>query len=90
MTSYKSIAKSSGLIAFVQIAQMVFSLLRNKAISILLGSGAFGLYSIYNTFIEMGSVFAVFGVNNSVVRELSRCGDIPSFSRPSVIVKSRK
>ena len=75
MTSYKSIAKSSGLIAFVQIAQMVFSLLRNKAISILLGSGAFGLYSIYNTFIEMGSVFAVFGVNNSVVRELSRCGD---------------
>lgn len=74
MTSYKSIAKSSGLIAFVQIAQMFFALFRNKAIALLLGSASFGLYSLYNTFIEMGSVFAVFGLNNSVVRELSRCG----------------
>ena len=74
MASYRSIAKSSGLIAFVQVAQMVFSLLRNKVVSLLLGSASFGLYSIYNTFIEMGSVFAVFGLNSSVVRELSRCG----------------
>ena len=74
MASYKNIAKSSGLIACVQIAQMIFSLFRNKVISLILGSGAFGLYSIYTTFIEMGSVFAVFGLNNSVVRELSRCG----------------
>ncbi len=73
MASYKSIAKSSGLIAFVQVAQMGFSLFRNKAISILLGSAVFGLYSIYNTFIEMGAVLAVFGLNSSVVRELSRC-----------------
>lgn len=73
MASYKSIAKSSGLIAFVQVAQMFFSLLRNKVMSVLLGSAAFGLYSIYNTFIEMGSVLAVFGLNTSVVRELSRC-----------------
>lgn len=74
MASYKNIAKSSGLIACVQIVQMIFSLFRNKVISLILGSGAFGLYSIYTTFIEMGSVFAVFGLNNSVVRELSRCG----------------
>lgn len=74
MVTYKSIAKSSGLIALVQIVQMLFSLFRNKAISLLLGSGAFGLYSIYNTFVEMGAVFSVFGINNSVVRELSRCG----------------
>lgn len=75
MASYKSIAKSSGLIAFVQVAQMLFALFRNKIISQLLGSTVFGQYSIYNTFIEMGSVFAVFGLNNSVVRELSRCGN---------------
>jgi len=75
VASYKDIAKSSGLIAFVQVAQMFFALLRNKAISLLLGSGAFGLYSLYNTFIEMGSVLAIFGINNSVVREISRCGD---------------
>lgn len=74
MSSYKSIAKSSGLIAFVQIFQMFFSLFRNKAISFLLGSASFGLYSIYSTFIEMGSVLAIFGLSNSMVRELSRCG----------------
>lgn len=74
MSSYKSIAKSSGLIAIVQIVQMFFGLFRNKAVSILLGSAAFGLYSIYNTLIEMGTVFAVFGLNNSIVRELARSG----------------
>ena len=73
MSSYKSIAKSSGLIAFVQIAQMLFALIRNKLISVLLGSAAFGLYSIYNTFIEMGTTFSILGLNNSAVREISRC-----------------
>lgn len=75
MSSYKDIAKTSGLIAFVQVAQMVFTLVRNKTISVLLGSGAFGLYSLYNTLIQMGTSVAIFGLNNSVVREIARCKD---------------
>lgn len=75
MSSYKSIAKSSGLIAFVQIAQMAFSLARNKVVSYVLGSTAFGLYSIYQTFIEMVSAFSILGLNNSTVKEVSRCAE---------------
>lgn len=73
MTSYKSIAKSSGIIASVQIVQMVFSFIRNKIFAVVLGSSAFGLYSLYNTFIEMCSTFSLLGLHNSAVRELSRC-----------------
>lgn len=73
MSAYKEIAKSSGLVAFVQVAQMLFALCRNKAISVLLGSAAFGLYSIYNTLVELGTSVAIFGLNNSIVREISRC-----------------
>ena len=73
MATYKSIAKSSGIVGFVQIFQMVFSLVRNKAVSFLLGSAAFGLYSIYQTFVEMVSAFAILGLNNSSVREIARC-----------------
>lgn len=72
MSSYKEIAKSSGLVAFVQVAQMLFALFRNKAVSVLLGSASFGLYSIYNTLVELGTSVAIFGLNNSIVREISR------------------
>jgi enterobacterial common antigen flippase len=75
VSSYKDIAKSSGLIAFVQVAQMIFTFLRNKVISVLLGSSAFGLYSLYNTLIEMCTSIGVFGIDNSAVREISRCKD---------------
>lgn len=73
MSTYKNIAKSTGIVAFVQIFQMLFSFARNKVIAVLLGTATFGIYSIYNTFIEMSSTFAIFGLNNSGVREIARC-----------------
>ncbi len=81
MPTYKDIAKTSGLVAFVQMAQMVFSFVRNKAISVLLGSAAFGLYSLYDNLVHMGSSVALFGLNNSLVREIARCSDKQQIGR---------
>lgn len=73
--SYKNMAKSSGLIAFVQVFQMVFGLIRNKGISLIVGTTGFGIWSLYHTFIEMLSSFSVFGLDQGGVREVARTSD---------------
>lgn len=73
--SYKEMAKSSGLIAFVQIFQMFFGLIRNKGISLLVGTTGFGIWSLYHTFIEMISSFSILGLDQGGVREISKSSD---------------
>lgn len=71
-TSFKEMAKSSGIVAFVQIAKMIFGLLRNKLIALLIGASGFGIWSLYYTFIEMVSTFSVFGLDQGGVREIAK------------------
>ena len=42
--TYKSILKSSGLIAYVQIFQMALGLVRNKVVALVLGASGFGIW----------------------------------------------
>lgn len=70
--SYKDLIKSSGLIAFVQLFQMAFSLIRNKAIALILGTSGFGIWSLYYTFIQMISSFSLLGMDQSGVRDIAR------------------
>lgn len=73
--SYKSMAKSSGIVAFVQVFQMFFGLLRNKVVALLIGTAGFGVWSLYNTFISMVSSFSEFGLASSGVREIAKSSD---------------
>lgn len=73
--SAKSMAKSSGIVAFVQVFQMVFGLIRNKAISLLIGAAGFGVWSLFQTFIQMVSQFSILGLDRSGVREIARNTD---------------
>lgn len=70
--SYKQIAKSSGLIAFVSIFQMISGLVRNKFISVLLGAKGFGIYGMYQIFIETAISFGALGLDKSGVREIAK------------------
>ena len=75
MSSYKQIAKSSGLIAFVSIFQMAFGLLRNKAIALMLGAKGFGIYGLYQVFIETAITFSSLGLDKSGVRHIAKSSD---------------
>lgn len=75
MKSYKQIAKSSGIVGFVSILQMSFSLFRNKAIAIILGAKGFGIYGMYQVFIETAITFASLGLEKSGVRHISKNSD---------------
>jgi PST family polysaccharide transporter len=72
MSSYKEIAKSTGIIAFVKIFTILFGIVRVKAIAIFLGTAGFGYYSIFAGFAEMFSTFTTLGVDQSGVREIAR------------------
>lgn len=69
---YKEIAKASGLVAFVQIFQMLFSLLRNKMVSLFVGASGFGVWSLLQTFSEMLTTFSTLGVDQGGVREIAK------------------
>ncbi|WP_025761927.1 oligosaccharide flippase family protein [Dyadobacter tibetensis] len=76
MSTYKSILKSTGLIALVQVVQLIFGLIRNKFIALFLGTHGFGIWGLYQTYIEMVSTFSTLGVDQSSVREIAKTEDI--------------
>ena len=67
---YKTIAKSSGVIGLVQIVKMVFGLIQNKVLALLIGPSGFGVWGLYNSFVEMVNSFSTLGIDSSGVREI--------------------
>ncbi|WP_187269351.1 oligosaccharide flippase family protein [Algibacter pacificus] len=63
--------KSSGLIGLVQVFRLFFALLRNKVVAILLGTGGYGIWGLYQAYIEMISSFSTLGIGQSGVREIA-------------------
>lgn len=68
-------AKSSGIVALVQVFQMAFGVLRNKVVALLIGASGFGVWSIFHSFIEMCSSFSSFGLDQGGVREIAKNSD---------------
>lgn len=81
---YKTIAKSSGIIAIVQFFQMLFGLIRNKAIALLIGTRGFGIWSLYQTFLEMMTSFSTLGMDQSGVREIAKVTEDLSAVRKTI------
>ena len=70
--SYVTIVKSTGLIGIVKIIQMVFGLVKNKVVAVMIGPEGYGIWGLYQTFIEMLSSFSSLGLNSSGVRQIAR------------------
>jgi len=81
MPSYRTIIKSTGLIASVQIVQIIFGLVRNKVVALLLGAKGFGIWGLYNTYIEMAIAFSTMGLDQSGVRQISKSEDSRTISK---------
>lgn len=74
-TSYKDIARSSGVIAVVQVIKIVFGLIQNKVLAVIVGTQGFGIWGMYNTYVEMVSSFSSLGLDSSGVRQIARHAD---------------
>lgn len=78
--SYKDIAKSTSIVASVQIVQMIFNLIKNKVISVVVGTAGFGIWSLYTTFFEMLGTVSMLGLDQSAVREIAKNSDDKHFT----------
>src|SRR5438876_472765 len=82
--SYGQILKSSALIGGSTAFNMVFSIIRNKAMAVLLGTSGFGLLSLYVSISDLVRSVAGLGINTSGVRQIAEAvgsGDTERISR---------
>lgn len=69
--NYKSIFKSTGLFAGVQVITILFSVIKTKVVAILLGTQGFGIISIFNSTTTLISSISNLGIQTSAVREIA-------------------
>ncbi len=68
---YRNIFKSTFLFGFVQVFNIAVKVGLNKAVALLLGPVGMGVISIYNTSINLLSIGAGLGINQSAVRDIA-------------------
>ena len=69
--SYTQILKSTVLIGGSSVVSIGFSIIRNKAMALLLGPEGVGLIGLYNATIDIAHAIAGFGMNASGVRQIA-------------------
>ena len=69
--SYTQIIKSTTLIGGSSIINVMFSILRNKAMALLLGPEGIGMIALYNSIVDMSQTVAGLGINASGVRQIA-------------------
>lgn len=70
-TSYGQILKSTAMIGASSLVNVAFSILRMKAIAVLLGPGGVGLMSLYTSMADLAQTLAGLGIQASGVRQIA-------------------
>ncbi|MDP9811460.1 PST family polysaccharide transporter [Rhizobium tibeticum] len=69
--SYTQIIKSTMLIGGASVVNVMFSILRNKAMALLLGPEGIGVMALYNSIVDISQTVAGLGINASGVRQIA-------------------
>ncbi len=69
--SYSQIIKSTTVIGGSSIINVIFSILRNKAMALLLGPEGIGVLALYTSIVDMSQTVAGLGINASGVRQIA-------------------
>jgi enterobacterial common antigen flippase len=68
---YRQILKSSALVGGSQVLSILIGIVRTKAMAVLLGPSAFGLFGLYGSICDLTQSIAGLGVNSSGVRQIA-------------------
>jgi enterobacterial common antigen flippase len=69
--SHLQILKSTAVIGGASVINIVFAIIRNKAIALLLGPQGFGLLALYSSIADLAQALAGLGVQQSGVRQIA-------------------
>ncbi|MFN3772701.1 oligosaccharide flippase family protein [Cloacibacterium normanense] len=81
MESYKSIIKSTSVIAFVQIFKIFFVFVQNKVLAIVVGTAGYGVYGLFYTFSTLVSSFSTLGIDQAGVRQVAKNSGTKNFGK---------
>jgi enterobacterial common antigen flippase len=88
--SYSQILRSSALIGGSSAITMAISLIRVKALAVMLGPSGFGLMGAFTTITDLARTLAQLGLNNSGVRQIAEAtgsGDLQRIARTVVVLR---
>ena len=88
--SYGQILKSSVLVGGSSVLNIVFGIVRTKAMAMLLGPSGFGLFGLYGSVADLTQAFAGLGVNSSGVRQIAESvgsGDDLQVARTAAVLR---
>ena len=89
-STYGQILKSSALIGGSSMLSVAISIVRTKAMAVLLGPAGFGLMGIYGSIADFAQSIAGLGVNSSGVRQIAEAvgsGDTDRIARTVVVLR---
>ena len=69
-----TVLKAMSVFGGGQVVGILCSIIRTKLVAVWLGATGMGIFALYNSTIEMISVFTRFELRNSAVRELASAG----------------
>jgi PST family polysaccharide transporter len=84
--SYGQILKSSALIGGSSVLNILISIVRTKAIALMLGPAGFGLMGIYTSIADLVRSIAEMGINNSGVRQIAEAAGTSDTKRIAVTI----
>ncbi len=88
--SYGDILRSSALIGGSQVLSIAVSIVRTKAMALLLGPAGVGLFGLYGSILDLAQAVAGMGVNNSGVRQIAEAagtGDARRVARTVAVLR---
>ncbi|HVM38993.1 MAG TPA: oligosaccharide flippase family protein [Sphingomicrobium sp.] len=74
-SSYRRILWATSVIGGATLAALLIGLARNKAVALIGGPAAIGLFGLFTTIISMGASVAALGLDTSAVRQLAQRRD---------------
>ncbi|WP_112662168.1 O-antigen translocase [Microvirga flavescens] len=88
--TYGQILKSTAQIGGSSVVNIAFSIIRNKAIAVLLGPAGVGLISLYGAIFDLAQSLAGLGIQNSGVRQIAEAagsGDMEKIARTATVLR---
>ena len=88
--TYTQILKSTALIGGSSLITVAFSIIRNKAMAVILGPEGVGLMAIYSSIADIAQAVAGLGVQSSGVRQIAEAvgtGDAEKIARTAFILQ---
>lgn len=89
-SSYAQILRSSALIGGASVLNIGITVIRTKALAVLLGPAGFGLTGLYISILDLAKTFAAMGISTSGVRQIAVAvgtGDEQKIARTACVLR---